>query len=110
MRARLGSILVGCLVVLLIAGASAAPKARGPSDQRRSGGLPQGFVPAIARNATGRYFVRVDAPSVANRVSSARAAVLQEDVLHAARRLGAHIAYRFTRVMNGFSAELSARA
>jgi subtilisin family serine protease len=109
MRARLGGILVVCLVVLLIAGASAAPEADGLSDRRPKGGFPQGFVPAIARNATDRYFVRVDA-AAGNRVSVARAAGLQEDALQAARRLGGRIAYRYTRVVNGFSAELSARA
>ncbi|MGH2731326.1 MAG: S8 family serine peptidase, partial [Actinomycetota bacterium] len=110
MRERLSGFLALCLIALLIAGANASAEVDRISDRRSVGGFPPGFVPAVARNATGRYFVRVDAPSVVDEVSSSRAAGLQEDALQAARRLGGRIAYRYTRVVNGFSAEMSARA
>jgi minor extracellular serine protease Vpr len=127
-RARLsGTIALMLAATVVAAGAFAQSPQTRSLDRYRTrpqSGLPPGFVPAVARTETARYFVQVAAPSVADSVAGtqrpltsgaqrrvvADARALQEDALQAARRLGGRVVYRYSRVASGFSAELSPRA
>jgi minor extracellular serine protease Vpr len=130
LRAR--AFLASLLVLTLAAGAQGLAAAGGAQDRRTTttratGGLPRGFVPAAARpSATGRYFVNLEAPSLAERIFSARAAgrsaarssqqqelaqvrASQQDAIRAAEGSGTVI-FRYGRLVNAFSAELSPAA
>jgi subtilisin family serine protease len=86
--------------------------------------LPDGFVPAVARDlAPGVYLVQLREPSLVQRLSSRdamspgaqRAAVAdilagQQDAIRAAERLGGDVRFRFARTINGFSVALSPEA
>lgn len=97
--------------------------------QRRSESvLPDGFVPAaVLARRPARYVVTLKAPSVAQRVLGAKAAGgrlsssaqqsayddalgSQSGALQAARRAGGEVVYRYGTLINGFSADLKARA
>ena len=80
MRARVVPIVVFSAALLVAAVAASAPttgstgrQARVNAD-RRSFGVADGFVPAVAvqQSAVNRYFVTMHAPSVAQRSSGAR--------------------------------------
>lgn len=131
-------VLAGAVALGLL-GTSFVPAWSGPSDVGRVGepgrgslrsesALPDGFTPAVARERhhTQRYFVRMEGSSLADKVKAARAngrkvsgakqsafvgraKVSQRAAIQHAKRLGAKIVYRFTRVVNGFSAEMTAK-
>jgi minor extracellular serine protease Vpr len=88
---------------------------------RDGAGLPDGFTPAVAKQAPGRYFVVMDSPSVAQRLkgaadtSAARAAAAvvhqsQEGAIAETRSLGGNVIFRYDVLLNGFSAVLDREA
>jgi minor extracellular serine protease Vpr len=94
---------------------------RGQHDLRREGGLlPAGWKPAVlSMNKAGRYFVQLEEPSVVDRGSlggseqrRALASVLrsQDAAIAQAESLGGTVVFRYGRLVNGFSAELSRQA
>jgi minor extracellular serine protease Vpr len=105
----------------------AAVVAASPSQQStgraelRSEGVRDGFVPAAARgNDLGRYFVVMNAPSVADRaraggaqskaaqVNTADAAkASQAGAIAEAKSMGGDVVFRYDVLVNGFSAQLS---
>ena len=90
--------------------------------------LPKGFVPAVAvKSGVGRYFIVMKAPGVAQRVSAARLVGkplsgpaqrharsvtlgTQRAALAQARDAGGKIVFRYSTLINGFSAALSPSA
>ena len=90
--------------------------------------VPKGFVPAVAvKSGVGRYFVVMKAPGVAQRVSAARLVGktlsgpaqrharsvtlgTQRAALAQARDAGGKIVFRYSTLINGFSAALSPSA
>ena len=129
MRQRL---LVAAVLVALVAlavpniASGAGPVSRSGRPATRSDGfrLPDGFRPAIARQAgAGVYIIRLKAPSLAARIGAAgtmaptaqrstveRILGAQDAAIRAARELGGQVRFRFARTMNGFSAVLSPAA
>ncbi len=125
---RLRHVLALTAALALVLPASPGAGAREAHRPRPRGGLPRGFVPAVARkDRVGRYFVVLRDGSLAERLShlpgGARGAsaaeqraglraVLagQEDAIRAAEAAGGRILYRYARVVNGFSVRLDARA
>jgi subtilisin family serine protease len=97
---------------------SRSPRAASRADGFR---LPEGFVPAVARNGDrGVYLIQLSAPSLAATISAdgalapaaqrdtvARILRSQESVVDAARELGGEVRFRFARSVNAFSAALS---
>lgn len=106
------------IVVTLTALALTAPSAQGmrkdPSlrgPERIHAGLPAGFQPAVLRaREPQRYLVQMRAPAVAARKGVARANVLgtQAPAIHKVRAMGGSIVMRFSTLVNGFSAVLTA--
>lgn len=117
-RALAASALVA-LVALSVPAAVAAPD-RGRQSSRDESILPAGFRPAIlSMDRTGRYFVMMDVPSVvdrgrlapaAQRAAAAAAFRSQAAAIAEAESLGARVIFRYSRLVNGFSAEMSAEA
>ena len=82
--------------------------------------LPDGFRPAVTRlDRSGRYFVQLEAPAVlergrlapsAQRAASADVLRSQAAAIREAEALGGAVIFRYSRLVNAFSAELSANA
>ncbi|MGZ8567566.1 MAG: S8 family serine peptidase, partial [Actinomycetota bacterium] len=123
MRSR---ILVSILTVIaLVSGAAIAGAARtGGLDReflRPHHGVTEGFVPAVAVSRSGRYFVLMRAPSVSQRVAAAprtmgraaqratsRSALRsQRGAIRAVKDAGGTIVFRYSVLLNGFSAQMS---
>ncbi len=119
---RLRHVLAISLVLLLALGmpaASALDRGRRPN-HRAEHVLPSGFRPALlAERSLGRYFVEMRAPSLADRdgellAPRAQSAVVasamrsQAAAVQEARSLGGTIVFRYARLVNAFSATLSA--
>ncbi|MBI2237338.1 MAG: S8 family serine peptidase, partial [Actinobacteria bacterium] len=127
---KLRPVLVLSVVLSLAVpvAAGAVVDGRGRSTLRPEGALPKGFVPAAARlDGTARYFVVMKQPSLAQLVVGAGAAgrglaapaerravvsilVSQESAIREAESLGGQIVFRYARLANAFSAQLSAEA
>lgn len=112
----------------MVSTSSGRPRAAGDfkisSDGRHSSKLPKGYVPLIARSATSRYFVRLKAPSVAQRISAAGRTARTQDAtaqrqmqasvestqsaaIGAVESLGGKVFYRYGKLVNEFSASLT---
>ena len=119
---RFRVVLAASLVSLLALGAplaSAGDRARrlGVGSERV---LPKGFRPAIlATRELGRYFVELKAPSLAERGGGRLAPGAQRRVVGSAMRsqdsavqevrsLGGNVLFRYARLVNAFSARMSA--
>lgn len=91
-------------------------------DRRRPSKLPKGYVPVIARSAPSRYFVRLEAPSVAQRIAGRAAGArdgatqrrmvssvesTQAGAIAAVESLGGRVFYRYGKLVNAFSASLT---
>jgi subtilisin family serine protease len=117
-RFALASALV--VLVALSVPAGATPDHGEGRPGRTARALPAGWKPAILlAQSSGRYFVQLRAPAVLElgRLApqaqrSAAAAVLrsQEDAIAQARSLGGTVVFRYSRLVNAFSVELSADA
>jgi subtilisin family serine protease len=117
-RVALASALV-ILVVFAVPGL-AAPDRGGRSARDDGFSIPAGWKPAVvSRSETGRYFIQLDTPSVLERgrlapgaQRSASAAVLrsQQGAIRQAESLGGTVVFRYSRLVNAFSAELSTEA
>lgn len=125
MRTR---VLAGILAVaVLLIGAPGLSGAARDSikgrAERRSEGLPAGFVPAAARrNQLGRYFVVMKSPSLADRLRNTTLSGVaqrrqttatqrsQVGAVAAAERAGGTVVFRYTRLVNAFSAQLTPAA
>jgi subtilisin family serine protease len=121
-RAALASALVILLALLAapaVARTDAAGSIRAASRTERFQ-LPDGFRPAVARiDRSGRYFVQLKAPAVLDRGGlsasgqrAASAAVLrsQAGAIGQVESMGGTVIFRYSRLVNAFSAELSAEA
>jgi len=129
---RSKSLIALAVTAVLVAGmvstSAGSPRTAGgakvPSDKRHSSRLPKGYVPLIARSVTSRYFVKLKAPSVAERINtSGRTArtqnataqrQLQSSVestqsaaIGAVESLGGKVLYRYDKLVNAFSASLT---
>jgi subtilisin family serine protease len=133
MRYKMRSLIaIATLFGLIVAvpGLSSARQATGssPRAERRSEGAFRKFTPAVATaHRLSRYFVVMKAPSVAQRVISARhagaplasaaqgqakrdALAAQSGALAQARSAGGQIVFRYGTLVNAFSAVLSQTA
>ena len=126
MRSR--HVLALTVAFALVFPASLGAGAREALRARPHGGVPRGFLPAVARlDRVGRYFVVLRGASLAERLSrlpgGARRAsaaeqraqlravlAAQEEALRAAEDAGGRVLYRYARVVNGFSVRIGARA
>ncbi len=116
-RAVLASALI--LLVAVSVPASAEPE-RGRRAARDEAVLPEGFRPAIlSLDETGRYFVLLEAPSVVDqgrltpegqRLAAGEAFRSQGPAIRVVERLGGTVLFRYARLVNAFSAEMTARA
>jgi subtilisin family serine protease len=127
------ALVMGLVLALMVQGIgrSATADRQGGRDalRRSESKLPEGFVPAAVRaRQLGRYFVELEADSVADvllrrgaasggapsapQQQSAAAAALraQEGAIAQARSLGGSISFRYRVLINAFSATLSANA
>lgn len=130
MRGR-SVLLVPVLLALLVAAPGKAADRPGVLRDHRATAraevnMPKGFVPAVAASRVGRYFVVMKAPSVADQVRAAGhartvSAAAQRATYHAALRSqdaavrdaksrGGLVVFRYGRLVNAFSARLSAAA
>ncbi len=126
MRQRL---LLAITVLVLALGttltATGVPMDNGTRAPRRDGARLEHYVPAVARtSASGRYFVVMRAPSVGERILAAgrtlsrdgqidasRAALRsQEAAITQVRSGGGDVVFRYSRLVNGFSAAMTAGA
>jgi minor extracellular serine protease Vpr len=114
-----------CALILTVAVAIPASAGRDRSSIRstrstRERTLPQGFRPAIlSQHGTRRYFVALATPSAIATAASSRAGqqaavadalASQTDALRQVRSLGGTVVFRYSRLVNGFSAEMSPEA
>jgi minor extracellular serine protease Vpr len=119
------------LAILLLGSAAviAAPSRTGdrPVTRHHEGAAPKGFIPAAGRaTVPGRYFVIMKAPALVDRITRTsssgggvplRAAAQREAVaaiqasqvgaLSAARAAGGKVVFRYERLINGFSVQIS---
>ena len=126
MRHRL-LLTISVLVLALGSTATAAgvPLEIGGRPLHREGARLGNYVPAVARtSASGRYFVVMRTPSVSDRVVTAarplsrsaqidasRAALRSQDAaIGAVRSAGGDVVYRYSRLVNGFSAAMTPAA
>jgi subtilisin family serine protease len=122
---RTRAVLAAALLVLVALAVPAVARTDAGSAGRAGAGgerfqLPEGFRPAITRiDRSGRYFVQLKAPAVldqarsapsAQRAAAADALRSQADAIQEAEALGGKVVFRYTRLVNAFSAELSAEA
>jgi len=118
------------VALLAVAGIAAAAGTHGtgastPADTvRPHSGVADGFVPAAlaSERSLGRYIVVMDGPSVASATEdgnlsgdaekqvAAEARLSQKGALRAARAAGGDVVYRYDTLLNGFSAQMSAKA
>ncbi|HEX9124609.1 MAG TPA: S8 family serine peptidase [Actinomycetota bacterium] len=118
-RVRTALAVLAAVALVLPAGASAAPGGRQLRERRA---LPKGFVPAVARaDRPARYFVQMKAPSMAE-IGGTRLAPAaqsravdtalgsQEAAIGQARSLGGTIVFRYARLVNAFSVQMTASA
>jgi minor extracellular serine protease Vpr len=132
LRAMTAVLAVLAVVAALLAGPAALGAQKRFSDRRQAGrqerNLPHGFVPAVAaQSRLGRYFVVMKGASLAQRVTSAdrrgqtlsrsaqrstTAAVRQSQqaAVGEAEARGGRVVFRYSRLVNAFSARLSPRA
>jgi subtilisin family serine protease len=119
-------ISLSALIALVgaVPGAAGAPSERNIRENRRAeGGAAENYVPmAIRADRLGRYFVVMKAPSLADQAKGkelsgatqktlvAQALASQNAAIADARSRGGRIAFRYGRVANAFSAQLSAGA
>jgi minor extracellular serine protease Vpr len=129
---RSKSLVALALVAVLIGGmvstSSGQPQGakgfKATGDRRTGSKLPKGYVPVIARSTTARYFVMLKAPSVAQRISAAgrtartqsatsqrqmqsSVASTQSGAVDAVESLGGKVFYRYSKLVNAFSASLT---
>jgi subtilisin family serine protease len=110
MKAR--SVLAALVVAALVipAGASASPQGGRRQLQRPNVTLPEGFRPAVVRmREPHRYLVQMRAPASAR--SGRDAAALrasQADAIRAVEARGGVVLNRFSLLLNGFSAQMTA--
>jgi subtilisin family serine protease len=115
------------LVLLVTGGASGASNtdwAKGRFAQRGEVSVPEGYEPAVARSRTGRYFVVMRAPSASQRYVASRRAgapmsaraqrdagstalASQQNAVNAVESRGGSVFYRYSRLVNAFSARMS---
>ena len=126
MRQRL---LLAATVLVLALGttltATGVPMDNGTRAPRRDGARLEHYVPAVARTSTsGRYFVVMRTPSVSERliaagrtlsrdgqIDASRAALRsQEAAISQVRSGGGDVVFRYSRLVNGFSAAMTAGA
>jgi len=119
MRRR--AVLVPALVLLIAVRvpASAIPD-RARQASRDEGVLLEGFRPAIlSLDGVGRYFVMLEAPAVvdqgrlspaAQRIATGEALRSQAPAIRAVEALGGTVLFRYARLVNAFSATMTARA
>lgn len=120
MRHRFALVCALIVLVALSVPASAAPVDAGRRSVRDERALPAGWKPAIlSMRESGRYFVELRAPAVLEQgrlapraQRGAAAAVLrsQSDVIAQAEAMGGTVLFRYSRLVNAFSAELTAEA
>jgi subtilisin family serine protease len=115
-------VVLACALVILVTlsvPALAAPERARPAS-RGEHALPAGWKPAIlTAKSSGRYFVQLRSPSVlergrlnphAQRLAAADALRSQAGAIDLARSLGGTIVFRYARLVNAFSAELTSDA
>jgi subtilisin family serine protease len=122
MRQRLLLGLSVLVLTLTATGAVGVPLEQGGRTLHREGVRLENYVPAVARmSATGRYFVVMRAPSVSDRVLAAgrtlsRAAQVdasrealssQDAAISQVKNAGGDVVFRYSRLLNGFSAVMS---
>ena len=119
MRHRLALL---CALILAIAVAIPASAGRDQVAHRstRERTLPEGFRPAVlSQRETRRYFVALAAPGALaatarsrtdERAAVASALAAQSDALRQVRSLGGTVIFRYSQLVNGFSAEMTAEA
>ena len=117
-RAACASVLV--VLVVLSVPALAAPDAGRRASRTERFQLPDGFRPAVTRlDRSGRYFVQLEGQTVldqgrlapnAQRAAAADVLRSQAGAIGQAESLGGHVIFRYTRLVNAFSVELSASA
>jgi subtilisin family serine protease len=116
-------VALSCALVLLVAlsvPALAAPDRGGRHSARDEGGVPAGFEPAVlSLERTGRFFVQMKAPAVlergrltpsAQREAAAAALRSQAAAIREVESLGGTVMFRYSRLVNAFSATMSADA
>ena len=118
-RVALATALI-LLVALSIPASAAQDRAAHRSSRDRV--LPKGFTPAIlSQQATRRYFVQLEAPSalIASTATASRTAqrgavattlASQVSAIRDAQARGGTVLFRYSRLVNAFSVELSAQA
>ncbi len=120
-RVRLILAVVAALSLAMPWLAGASPSERGRAATRNERILPDGFRPAVlSMNRLGRYFVVMKAPSLAQRgarlgAADQRAAVSstfasQETAIREAASLGGTVVFRYARLVNAFSVQMSSQA
>jgi subtilisin family serine protease len=124
MRHRLLVCLSLIVLVLSATGASGVPLQRGGRTLHREGAPIENYVPAVARmSASGRYFVTMRSPSVSDRILAAGRGLsptAQEDASRVAldsqsaaiselKASGGDVVFRYSRLLNGFSAAMTSR-
>lgn len=120
---RLRAVLTLALIAMLAVPAQAlAAPARERHFSRNEGGLPKGFVPAVVRmHDSGRYFVQMKAPSLvsvggarmssaAQRAETADVMRSQQSAIGAVEAAGGTIVFRYARLVNAFSAQMTGDA
>ncbi|HEY7660631.1 MAG TPA: S8 family serine peptidase, partial [Actinomycetota bacterium] len=114
-------IVLSCALVMLVALSAPAFAARDLGHRgvsRAESALPAGWKPAVTLQAqSGRYFVQLRAPAVldrgqlaptAQRAASAQTMRSQAAAVAAAESAGGRVIFRYTRLVNAFSVEISA--
>ncbi len=115
-------VTLACALVILVT--LSVPALAAPERSRRVArgehALPAGWKPAILlAKSSGRYFVQLRTPSVlergklaphGQRLAAADVLRSQAAAIDLARSLGGTIVFRYSRLVNAFSAELSADA
>jgi subtilisin family serine protease len=122
---RVRTVLAAALVILVALSVPAVARTdAGGAGRATSRGerfqLPDGFRPAVTRmDRSGRYFVQLKAPSVldlerlspsAQRAAAADVMRSQAAAIRQVEAMGGTVIFRYTRLVNAFSAELSAEA
>ncbi|MGH2635178.1 MAG: S8 family serine peptidase [Actinomycetota bacterium] len=116
-------VVLACALVMLVAlsaPAIAATDRGGLRSGRDEVSIPAGWKPAVlSLNQSGRYFVQLRAPAVldqerlapqAQRTAAAAALRSQAGAIRQAEALGGTVVFRYSRLVNAFSAELSVEA
>ena len=122
---RVRAVLAAALVILVALAVPAVARTdAGGAGRAASRGerfqLPDGFRPAVTRmDRSGRYFVQLRSPAVlergrlapsAQRAASADALRSQAAAIREVEAMGGRVVFRYSRLVNAFSAELSAEA